>query len=85
MFSDVFRRYRKIWFNTQFFKQIDGCQMGGPPLVSFSDIHMTRTESNVVKTVVMLFYRRFVDDIINRRKKIGPDVIFKNLNKFIKK
>ena len=64
MFSDVFRRY-----NTQFFKQIDGCQMGGPPLVSFSDIHLTRTESNVVKTVVMLFYRRFLDDIINRRKK----------------
>ena len=76
MFSDVFRRYRKIWFNTQFFKQIDGCQMGGPLLVSFSDIHMTGTESNVAKPVVLLFYRRFVDDIINRRKKKSGPILF---------
>ena len=36
-------------FNTKFFKQIDGCSVGGPLSVTLLDIHMTRTENNVVK------------------------------------
>ena len=35
--------------NTKFFKQIDDCSMGGPLSVTLSNIHMTRTENNVVK------------------------------------
>ena len=56
-------------FNTKFFKQIAGCSMGGPLSVTLSDIHLTRTENNVVKPEKPLFYRRFVDDIINKRKE----------------
>ena len=69
-------------FNAKFFKQIDGCSMGGPLPVTLSDIHMTRTENNVVRPEKPLFYRRFVDDIINRRKKNEHDIIFENLNKY---
>ena len=68
--------------NTKFFKQIDGCLMEGPLSVTLSDIHMTRTENNVVKPEKPLFYRRFVDDIINRRKKNKHDIIFGNWNKY---
>ena len=69
-------------FNTKFFKQIDGCSMGGPLSVTLSDIHMTRTKNNVVRPEKPLFYRRFVDDIINRRKKNEHHIIFENLNKY---
>ena len=68
--------------NMKFFKQIDGCSMGGPLSVTLSDIHMTRTENNIVKPEKPLFYRRFVNDIINRRKKNERDIIFENLNKY---
>ena len=43
---------------------------------------MTRTENNVVRPEKPLFYRRFVDDIINRRKKNEHDIIFENLNNY---
>ena len=56
--------------------------MGGPLSVALSDIHMTRTENNVVKPEKPLFYRGFVDDIINRRKKNEHNIIFENLNKY---
>ena len=69
-------------FNMKFFKQIDGCAVGGPPSVTLSGIHMTRTENNVVRPEKPLFYRRFVDDIIKRRKKNEQDFIFENLNKY---
>lgn len=53
--------------------------MGGPLSVTLSDIHMIRTENNVVKTEKLLFYRHFVDIII-KRKKNENDIIFENLN-----
>ena len=56
--------------------------MGGPLSVTLSDIHMTRTKNNVVRPEKPLFYRRFVDDITNRRKKNEHHIIFENLNKY---
>ena len=53
--------------------------MGGPLSGTLSDIHMIRTENNVVKTEKLLFYRHFVDIII-KRKKNENDIIFENLN-----
>ena len=38
-----------IEFNQRFYKQIDGCTMGDPSSVIFADIHMVRTENEVVK------------------------------------
>ena len=34
--------------------------MGGPLSVTLSDIHLTRTENNVVKPEKPLFYRRLL-------------------------
>ena len=59
--------------------------MGGSLCVTLSDIHMTRTENNVVRPGKPLFYRRFADDIINRIKKNEHNVIFENLNKYYPK
>ena len=53
-------------FNGKFCKQIDGCTMGGPLSVTFSDIYMTKMERDVVRPFNPIFYRRYVDDIYNR-------------------
>ena len=56
--------------------------MGGPLSVTLSDIHMIRTENNAVKLEKTLFYRRFVDAIINRRIQNEYDIILSSKNKF---
>ena len=55
-------------FNSRFLKQVDGCTMGGPLSVTFSDIYMVKTENDVIIPSKPIFYRRFVDDIYSRRK-----------------
>ena len=47
--------------------------MGGPLSVTFSNIYLTKLEIDKVRPTKPLFYKRFVDDIINRRKKNTPD------------
>ena len=67
-------------FISSFYKQIDGCTMGGPHSVIFPDIYMTKTEREVVNPSKPKFYKRFMDDIINRRNKNEPDDLFQKLN-----
>ena len=55
--------------NLKFYKQVDGCSMGGPLSVILSNIYMTRTERKVVEPTKLNFYKRFVSDIINKRYK----------------
>ena len=50
-------------FNNRFLKQVDGCNMGGPLSVTFSDIYMVKMENDVVIPSKPVFYCRFVDDI----------------------
>ena len=69
-------------FDGKFYKQTDGCTMGGPLSVVFSNIFMTKLEQKVVVPLKPLFYRRYVDDSINRRKKNKPDPLFTALNEF---
>ena len=71
-----------IQFNQRFCKQIDGCAMGGPLSVILADIHMVRTENEVVKPMNPRFYKRFVDDIYSKRNKSQQDVLFEALNNF---
>ena len=66
--------------NSNYYKQIDRCTVGGPLSVIFSDIYMTKTEEEVVKPKTPSFYKRFVDDIISKKKKDRPDLLFENLN-----
>ena len=60
----------------------DGCTMGGPLSVVLSDIHMIRTENEVVKPLKPKFYQRYVDDIISKRKKHLKDDLYEVLNSF---
>lgn len=56
--------------NLSFYKKLYGCKMGGRPLsVVFFNIYMTQTAREVVKLTNTTFYKRFVFDIINKRKK----------------
>ena len=66
--------------SSNFYKQIDGCTMGGPLPVIFSDISMTKTGEEVVKPTNPSFCKRLVGDIISKKKKDQPDLVFENLN-----
>ena len=44
-------------FNQSFYEQIDRCAMGSPLSVILADIHMVRTENEVVKPTSPLFYK----------------------------
>ena len=63
--------------NSKFFKQTDGIAMGDPLSVTLSDIWMFKMENNTVITYKPMFYKRYVYDIINRRKKDEEDLLFK--------
>ena len=68
-------------FNSKYYRQIDGCTMGGPLSVILSDICMTKIEKEIVVPTNPSFYYRYVDDIINRRRSDQPDTLFESLNK----
>ena len=69
-------------FNNTFYKQTDGCTMGGPLSVILSNIFMTMLENDVVLPLCPAFYKRYVDDIINRRKKNEPDILLEKLQAY---
>ena len=54
--------------------------MEGQQSVMFLNINMTKTERKVVEPPKPHFYKRFVDDIINKRYKGQPDNLFQALN-----
>ena len=68
-------------FNNRFLKQVDGCTMGGPLSVTFSDIYMVKMENDVVIPSKPIFYCKFVDGIYSRRK-LGDGVLFDQLNSY---
>ena len=68
-------------FNSRFLKQVDGCTMGGPQSVSFSDIYTVKMENDVVIPSKPIFYPRFVDDTYSRQK-LGDNVLFDRLNNY---
>ena len=68
--------------NQNLFKQAEGCSMGGPLSVTLADIHMIITEKDIVTPLKPIFYKRFVDDIYNRRKKGIHDKLYERLNNY---
>ena len=54
--------------------------MGGSLSVIISDIFMTKLEKQVLSPEKPGFYKRYVDDVIRRRKKNQPDRL---LSKFM--
>ena len=54
--------------------------MGGSLSVTWADIRMIRTEKDTVTPLKPIFYKRFVDDIYNKRKKRIHDNLYEILN-----
>ena len=54
--------------------------MGGPLFVIFSNMYMPKTERIVAEPTKPQFYKRFVDDIINKCYNDQPDNLFQALN-----
>ena len=69
-------------FNYKLFKQTDGYIKGGPLSVTLSDIHMIRMETDAVVPIRPIFYKRYVDDIYNRRQKNTCDVLCNAINNY---
>ena len=60
----------KFKFTINFYKEINGCIMMCWHLpVTFSDRYLVKTENEVSTPLRTRFYRRYADDIFNRRKK----------------
>ena len=53
---------------------------GGPLSGVFSNIYMTKTERKVVQPTKPHVYKRFVDDVINKRYKDQPGNLFQAPN-----
>ena len=71
-------------FQSQSYKQTDGCTMGGPLSETFSNIYLTKLEKYQVKPLKSKFYRRFVHDGISRRPK-NTQELFEKLNNYPEK
>ena len=56
--------------------------MGGPLSVTFAEIHVIRMENDIAIPLKPIFYRRFLDDIINQRKRNVLDELFFKLNSY---
>ena len=68
-------------FGGRFLKEVDGCTMGGPLSVTFSDIYMVKMENDIVTPSKPVFYCRFGDNIYCRWK-LGNNVLFELLNNY---
>ena len=66
----IFHRENYHWKSVstkfKFLKQTDKFAMVGPLSVTLSDIWMVKIENNIVIPHKPTFYKRYVDDIINR-------------------
>ena len=56
--------------------------MGGSLSVTLAETHTIRMKNDVVIPLKPVFYRRFVDDMINRRKKYVPNELIFKLNNY---
>ena len=68
--------------NNRLIKQVDGCPMGGPIFVVFSDIYVCKMEEDILIPANPIFYKRYVDDTYVRRKKHETDKLFIDLNSY---
>ena len=68
--------------NYNLLKQTNGYTMSGPLSVTLADIHMNRIETDVVVPLRPIFYKRYMDDIYNRRQKNTVDNLYDGLNNY---
>ena len=68
--------------NNQLIKQIDGCPMGGPIPVVFSDIFMNKMKRDIVIPIAPNLNKRYLDDTFAKQKKNKPDDLYNALNNY---
>ena len=68
--------------NERLIKQTDGCAMGSPLSVDISGIFMTKLEKEVVYPEKPILYKRYIDDVFNRKKKNKEDTLLPKLNAY---
>ena len=56
--------------------------MDGPLSLTLSDIYMAKMKDDVTEKYQAKFYKRYVDDIINHRKKNQVDILLNDLNSY---
>ena len=67
--------------NNKLVKQVDGCLIGEAIAVIMSGIYMNRMEKERVVPLNPIFYKRYVNDTISKRKKnTDIDELFQNMN-----
>ena len=66
----------KFTFLNSFYQQTDERAIGSPLAVTFSDNYVVKLENDIVMPPKPKFYRRYVDDMCNRRKVILNDILF---------
>ena len=76
------KKYCIIQFNQSFYKQIDGFAIGSTLSVILGDIHIIRTEKEVVTPANPPFYKLFVDDMHSKRNKFRNYILFEALNDY---
>ena len=70
-------------FNIKYYKQTDGCTMGGPLSVVFSDIYMTKPEKDTILPLRKpKLYKPFVKDIFTIRKSNVLGQLLEFLNNY---
>ena len=57
--------------NNRLIKQVDGCPMGRPRSVVFSDVYVCKMEEDIVIPANSIFYKIYVDDIYVRKKTLN--------------
>ena len=67
-------------FQSQFYKETDGCTMVDPLSVFFSNIYLTKLEKEQVKPLKPKFYCRFNDGVVGRQLKNTHYSLFENSN-----
>ena len=69
-------------FKNRFIKQVDGCLMGKPISVVFSDVYVCKVEKDMVIPANPIFYNRYVNGTYVRTKKHETDKLFIDLNSY---
>ena len=69
--------------NNKVYKQRDGVSMGESLSVTFSGIFMNKMERDIVKLLKPIFYKRYLDDTYQRKKKSAHVELFQSLNFYL--
>ena len=76
----TFKKLLKEKLLKKLLRQVDGCPMGGPISVVFSDLFMCKKALDVAVPAKTIFYKRYVDDTYVRNKKNNVDKLFEELS-----